>query len=165
MSTSEPRPPRRRWFQYRVRTLLLVTAIVALWLGIYVNRVQRQRAAVQMIHAAGGQVTYEGEANGLLATPPGPKQSGWMTRILGKDFFCDVIAVTFEGVPAKDRDLACLKDLPHLEQLFLFDTEIGGRWFGAGARAQAVEGRLLVRRTRKPHYGSRNSAPWVAAAS
>ena len=50
--------PYRRCMRFSLRTLLLVTAIVACWLGVQVNRAQKQRAAVAAIVAAGGFVMY-----------------------------------------------------------------------------------------------------------
>ncbi len=42
--------PKRRWLQFSLRTLLVVTAIFALWLGWHVHGVQQRKEAVKLFH-------------------------------------------------------------------------------------------------------------------
>lgn len=49
----------RRRLQFSLRTILLVTSALALWLGWLVHRAQVQREAVRQIEAAGGTVQYD----------------------------------------------------------------------------------------------------------
>src|SRR5262245_13049842 len=59
-SKSAVRPP-RRWLQFRLRTLLIGTAVVAVFLGVAVRWIapaQRQRAAVRWAAAVGGWAVY-----------------------------------------------------------------------------------------------------------
>jgi hypothetical protein len=49
--TLQPAAPTRRFrwrrlFQYRLRTLLILTAVIAVWLGWWTNSARRQRDAV-----------------------------------------------------------------------------------------------------------------------
>jgi hypothetical protein len=30
---ADPQPPKRRWYQYRLRTLLILMTVLAVWLG------------------------------------------------------------------------------------------------------------------------------------
>jgi len=50
--------PTRRWFQYSLRSFLVVLTALAVWLGIVVNSAREQREAVKAIEALGGQVLY-----------------------------------------------------------------------------------------------------------
>src|SRR5947209_3836521 len=56
---SLPKTPRRRWFRYSLRTLLLLTLLLctaARWMAV---RAERQKAAVAAILADGGSVYYD----------------------------------------------------------------------------------------------------------
>lgn len=50
---------RRRWFQYSLRSFLVVVTALAVWLGVVVNRAREQREAVKAIEALGGSVMYD----------------------------------------------------------------------------------------------------------
>ena len=56
---------KRRWFQFRLRTVLLLMLAVALWLGYEVNWASRQRHVVA-IEELGGSVVYERRPWSLL---------------------------------------------------------------------------------------------------
>jgi hypothetical protein len=62
MSQVPPIPARRRrWFQFRLRTVLLGTVVLCLplgWLSVKLERTRRQRRAVSAITNAGGFVWY-----------------------------------------------------------------------------------------------------------
>jgi hypothetical protein len=61
MREASPARPRRRWFRYSLRTLLLAVTLVAVALAYWVNGAERQRRAVAAIEAAGGTVRYDYE--------------------------------------------------------------------------------------------------------
>jgi predicted xylose isomerase-like sugar epimerase len=51
--------PKRRWFRFSLRMLLLVVTVLCVWLGFNVNAARRQKEAVQAIRLAGGSVWFE----------------------------------------------------------------------------------------------------------
>lgn len=51
--------PRRRWLQFSIRTLLVVTTLVGIGLAIGNGHAARQKDAVEAILAHGGRVTYD----------------------------------------------------------------------------------------------------------
>ena len=61
MTTDHPNPskPRRRWFQFSLRTLFVLLTVLCVWLAVTVERVRKQREAVAAIEAVGGSVFYE----------------------------------------------------------------------------------------------------------
>jgi len=53
--------PPRRWLQFSLRSMLILTAVAAIWLGWLVKQVRDQRAAVQAVRQLGGSVYYHHE--------------------------------------------------------------------------------------------------------
>ena len=51
MTTDHPNPskPRRRWFQYSLRTLFVLVTVLCVWLGVTVERARKQREAVVVL--------------------------------------------------------------------------------------------------------------------
>jgi hypothetical protein len=133
MAASPHRPPlrRSRWFQFRLATLLLLITGLGIWLGLQVNRVNRQRRAVAEITARKGIVGYDYQTDLNPKTsekePPGPK---WLRQLIGDDYFCEVECVDFAtdyfgrrkelGLSKVDDDgLACLELIPKITTLEL----------------------------------------------
>ena len=154
MPTTNPHPPKpkRRWYQFSLRTLLVFVLLVSVglnWLGVKMHQARKQREAVEAILEAGGEVAYgyqfkEDGASVPGATPPGP---AWLRKLLGDDFFRDVIRVSLEldsggaelehleglselrrvnlaSTQVTDVGLEHIKGLTKLETLFLDDTKI-----------------------------------------
>ena len=100
MTTDHPTPPkpRRRWFQFSLRTLFVLLTVLCVWLAVTVNRARKQREAVAAIEAVGGMVLYEHQYDD--SEPPGPK---WLRELVGDEYFVSVDVVFF--VEATDADL------------------------------------------------------------
>jgi hypothetical protein len=64
-NTAEPKKPRRRWFQFRLRTMLIVVAVVGVAcanVGRESSIVRERRATLAAIRNSGGTVfTREGD--------------------------------------------------------------------------------------------------------
>jgi hypothetical protein len=84
--------PRRRWFRYSLRTLLVFVTVACAgfgWLGLKMRQAQRQEELAKAIDELGGGVVYDYEidSNGdwvKSPTPPGPV---WLRNMLGDKFF------------------------------------------------------------------------------
>ena len=114
---SEVETPKRRWFQFRLRTLLIVVLVLSLslsWFATRLERARRQREAVEAIQKWSDTVSYE---------PTGPSAPDWACAILGYDFFIDVVNVSV-GPGFGDDEAKYLKGLPKLRALSLSYTEI-----------------------------------------
>ena len=92
-------PPKRRWFQFRLRTLLVVILVLSLplsWFAVRMERARRQREAVEAIEQMGGSVMYDWERDPnrpdvLYVDHPVPS---WALDLLGEDFFSNVTHVS-----------------------------------------------------------------------
>ncbi len=118
-----------RWFQFSVRTLVVAMVLVGVGLGIVANRARRQREAVSAISRVGGTVYYDYQkanekrpnAFDPRKLPPGPE---WLRRIIGPEFFQDVVMVNLKGKLVNDELFIELRKLRNLENLNLSDTTI-----------------------------------------
>jgi len=104
--------PKRRWFQFSLATLLLLTLVCALVLGLWVAPAERQRRAVAFVESVGGYEEYADEA---LAP-------AWIREWLGPDYFQSVRVVSLYQTGVSDTGLAHLEGLTALEMLALNGT-------------------------------------------
>src|SRR6185436_12188597 len=92
-STPMTAKPKRRWYQFSLKTLLVVLTLLCLGPGGYVayeqNKARRQKAAVEAIEKLGGTVAYDHEVP--------PPRSALMRQILGDESFGYVYVVSFVG--------------------------------------------------------------------
>jgi hypothetical protein len=125
MSGTQPKK-RLRWFQYSLRSLLLLTLLVSVgmsWIMYRVRKAERQRRAVQAIEALGGQVHYEyqyvGEDHRYNYKSIRPQfdwwRPEWLVERLGYDFF---YRVEWANVWT-DEGVKHLRGLPDLRSITL----------------------------------------------
>lgn len=123
---------KRRWFQFSLRGLLAAITIFGVWLGWKLNAAHRQREAVLAILKAGGTVSYDYQMERSPIYPddfsvhwdtrsPTPQ---WLQRLVGDDFFHDVIEAKLEGHAIPQSDFEKLAYLPRLWHLSLNETKI-----------------------------------------
>ena len=89
----------RRWFQYSLRSFLVVLTALAVWLGIVVNRAREQREALKAIQALQWSVAYDYHFKSA-ELPPQPDGSydmdeakvvpTWLQGIIDDDYFQNV---------------------------------------------------------------------------
>lgn len=123
--TSDTHKPKSRWLQYSLRTLLLLTSLVAVCLAMLANRAHQQRNAVAAIRRIGGSVTYHNQiARGVAPVRSSPKSPWprWLRSWLGQDFFVGVDEVLLRGPKVTDADLVHLRDLRGFNVLILLNT-------------------------------------------
>ena len=114
--------PKRRWTQFRLRTLYVLVAVAALpcvWLAWRMEHKRRERAVVAEIKKQGGVVFYDWQTTGN-DTPSG---AAWLRTLLGDDFFADVTCV-IESSQVTDADLTHLQGLTALQKLHLNGTKV-----------------------------------------
>ncbi len=104
----------RRWFQFRLRTLLLVTAgcavVLAMW-TTYLSPYRAQHRAIAALTELGAVVTTE---------PAGP---AWLRKLVGDEYLVNLTFVSFP-FDSTDSDLKHLKGLNNLEVLWSGGTPV-----------------------------------------
>ena len=126
-----PLPSSRRWLQFSLRTMLVLTLVSSAWLGRFVDRARRQKQAIDLILEEDGGVIYqhevkadvdadawlEGTRDALdLDAAPAP---AWVCRSLGEEYFLRVVCASLWRHAADDVAAQRLIDLPWLEELHL----------------------------------------------
>ena len=120
----------RGLFRFRLRTLMLAVLVIGVGMGLYVNRVRRQQAAVAAIRQAGGNVYYDyQQTDGYLDVARESRVPDWLRKKLGNDWFHSVVNVnviyrndakgTSKTAPSNDDFLDALAQLPRLEALVM----------------------------------------------
>ena len=110
----------RRWFRFSLRTLLLVFALVAVWLGITVNAARRQKAAVTTLQRSGATILYDYTevAPRTWSSSGQPTGPAWLRNLLGEDYFHHPVYASIRNRSEGDEDLISeLNALPGLKTL------------------------------------------------
>ncbi len=87
---TDPKRKRRRWYQYRLRTLLVAMVLVSIpcsWLAVKLNHARRQREVVEAIIKSGGSVGDARPVPGL----------GWLQGLLSDDSLQSFASVEING--------------------------------------------------------------------
>lgn len=120
---------KRRWLQFRLRTLLIAVLVLSLplsWFAVRMERARRQREAVQAIVKAGGRVFYDYQGDNTedafdpSAKSPNPN---WVRALLGDDFLSDATAV-FGDENFGDSEASNLNSLTGITGLYLENAKI-----------------------------------------
>lgn len=115
----------RRSLQFKLRSFLLILAIVCIWLGWYSVRVQQQREAVDWVLKNGGAVRYDYEYQGQKFIPDSqPSVPKWLLDTLGVDYFSAVTWVELSNMSKQVSDVTPLASLAKLKKLRLFNTQV-----------------------------------------
>ncbi len=115
--------PRRRWFAYSVRTLLLLITVVAIWLGVQVDRAHRQRSLLAVIQKANGQPSYDYQfdANWMGVWDPKPPGPEWLRNLIGVEYFSNITGAFYWH--ATDDDIKPLCGYDSIRSInFLLDN-------------------------------------------
>lgn len=119
----------RRLLRFRLKSLLVVLSIVAVWFGLHARSARQQEIACNEITRLNGTIEYSYQFDDDLQFVPSafPPYPSWFRRILGHHFFDTVFFVDFQGCKdVTNNDLAILNQLPSLMGLDLAFTNATG---------------------------------------
>jgi hypothetical protein len=116
----------RRVFRFSLRTLFIVTTVIAVWLGLQCKRAREQQLAVDRIAELGGFVGYDFEygRDGARIKDATPAGWPWLRKIVGDHYFQRVVRVHLDERAVTDADLKLIGKLRHTTSLDLNDTDI-----------------------------------------
>ncbi|MEE8452002.1 MAG: hypothetical protein V3R99_08815 [Thermoguttaceae bacterium] len=125
----------RRRFQFSIRSLCVLTLVVAIpcsWFAVKMQQTKRQREMVTTLVRAGGRVRYDHMYFSQESYVPKKRMPNplWLVKLLGIDFLDNVTILhlypnsSAPNRPLSDADLAYLESFPHLESLILSRKEV-----------------------------------------
>lgn len=122
-SATTPAKPvsNRRWFQYSLRTLLILTTFIAVVISWWLYKAREQREAVAALTKAGGNVVYNFE---VQDEPHRLHCPMWLVDVLGVDYVASVISVGFYNQRISATQLEAIDALSSLEGLYLNRSQI-----------------------------------------
>ena len=110
--------PRRRWFQYSLRTLLVLTLVVCIgmgWIGVKMQQARKEREAVAAIEQLGGQAWWE-----YPRVESESRGQAWLRKLLGDEILVHPDRVLIRN----DAGMEHLKGLTQLRKLWLQGTQV-----------------------------------------
>jgi hypothetical protein len=113
--------PKRRWYQFSLRTLLVVMTLASCFLGWLTyerNTVRKRAVAIATIQELGGIVKFD------RAQPFRPH---WLRPLLGDNSPGEVVEVNMQAAKIRDADLAHVARMTKLKQLYLYNSPITNR--------------------------------------
>ena len=118
--------PKRRWYQYSLRSLFVLMTLFALvcsWYAYEMQKAAKRRAAIAEIEKLGGEVQYYDPSDPATPGKP-PRWFSWLRQLHGDEHLGNAVGVFFWNTQTTDAGLEHLKDLPKLSLLYLRSTQI-----------------------------------------
>ena len=109
-------PKRRRWFQFRLRTLLIVVLVLSLplsWCAVRMEKARKQREAVEALRRMGCHVSYREED----AIPVVRQAIHWVAMATGPDFVLEPDVIFCEQSKVSDAELKRLREFREPDQV------------------------------------------------
>ena len=117
--------PKRRWFQLRLRTLLVLVTLASGafgWVGWELDQRRREKVAIAWVEKMGGSVSFEAFISRGLETSWSKKtKDAWLGKRVAQ---VDLSPPSFNQSQEDVSDLSPLAGMKNLERLFLIQTEV-----------------------------------------
>ena len=124
------KPTKRRWLQFSLRTMLIVTAVFSAWLAFVYVPAKRADRAIKALQAVGVQVSYDyqhvsGTARHLYSFRVPQPGSPFLRAIFGDGFFQHADGIMLNNKPLKAEDVKLVERLPTISELWFDGCGIG----------------------------------------
>jgi hypothetical protein len=149
-STAE-KPPKLRWFQYRLRSLFILTTLVAIacsWLSTKIQQKQAEHRALEVVKRLGAS-----EAE-LGSDEQEPEEPRWWQKLIGNDSLDNGYEIWFHAIEldglggddCTDSDLAKIpwRDLRRLRCVYIFSRKVTDEGLHNLEDLKSIEYLLLV---------------------
>lgn len=136
-------PPKRRWFQFRLRTLLIIVLVLSLplsWFAWKMEKARRQRTTIIEIESLGGRVIYDWQADLHHWDAMQRPDHSWQRRLFGDDFCDQAYSATLRGPEFFDSRLDLLKGLDGLKWVIVRDARVMGSGLASLRGIACLEG-------------------------
>jgi hypothetical protein len=137
-----------RWLRFSLRWALIITTVIAVWLGLRASSAGRQRSAIAAVQAFGGGVTYDYQAATWKFDPHAvPHGASWLRVLLGPDWFDTVHGVgLYDANGAPDDEIAAaLRGVPETRSLQLDRSKAGAATLAAIGRMTSLRNLMMYR--------------------
>ncbi|MEK6249802.1 MAG: hypothetical protein N2C12_16580, partial [Planctomycetales bacterium] len=122
--------PKLRWFQFRLRSLLVLMTLSAIFCSWYTCEMQKaaeRRSAIEKIIELGGSVSYLGDdiftdSGAIVTLGEPPSWYSWLRKLHGDEYLGNCLEVRY--MRPTDAGLVNLKGLTKLEYLYLWPWQI-----------------------------------------
>jgi hypothetical protein len=141
----------RGWLSFSVRTLLIVTTLFGVWMGLRVNAACRQEQGVAAIRKLGGWVQYDYEHDPQTGNRI-PAAKSWVPKPIldrtGPDLFHDVVHINMvynddgkrlDNPQVTDAVKNQLAAFPRLRELLLKDSQATDDCLAAAGKLSRLE--------------------------
>lgn len=120
--------PRRRWFQFSLRTLLTFSVLfsfAAAWYGNHYIRLKKLRADVVQLQSQGWKIEYAYHWDGKRVSRKDEPTTGLLIlrKIFGDDFNASILIITATGGIDNTADFRILESIPDLRVIVLSDPQ------------------------------------------
>lgn len=114
-----------RQVRFKTASLLLITTLFSLWMGIKTFRANKVRQLERQIDTFGGKVISEHQLPaGRFDKSAEHDVPEIILEAVGKEWFDNPKVVILEGIPLEDSDLRFLREYPDIQLLQLAGTNI-----------------------------------------
>ena len=134
--------PRRRWFQFRMSTLLIVVTLSTLPVGYVAwerEQCRRGEAAIKRLDPDNPNTRLIFQSSFEIPARPTTGRPDWLKYLLGNDDFRTVHFATLTGDSITDSELALLTALPNLHDVIIQAPQVTDEGVSHLPRLKAVE--------------------------